>query len=166
MHKITVHMTEGFLFDFFLYHTYSKFQGFMMNAFGLGLIVLGGISMANDKGNTLTNAAYLLVGIAFLVYMPIKLKLKARKAMKNEDTYKTPIEYSFSDESIICEQNGNMKTYTWDMMQRAVVAPKTIGIYLKNDEVLILPKQDFGQEFVPIFSLIAQKLGTNNVRMH
>ena len=35
--KITVKMTDKYLFDFTLYHTYSKFAGFLTNVLGAAI---------------------------------------------------------------------------------------------------------------------------------
>ena len=37
MKKITVHMTKEALFDFLLFHAYSKFSGFLVNILGLAV---------------------------------------------------------------------------------------------------------------------------------
>ena len=49
--------------------------------------------------------------------------------------------------------------------RRAVVTPKTIGIYYAPECAMILPKEDFGDQFVPIFTTIATQLGQSKVRM-
>ena len=41
MNKITVQMTKETLYDFLLYHAYSKFSGFMANILGFAIIFLG-----------------------------------------------------------------------------------------------------------------------------
>ena len=50
----------------------------------------------------------------------------------------------------------------WTEVQRAVVAPKTIGVYYGKDQALILPKQDFGEEFLPIYQMIVRHLAENS----
>ncbi len=57
------------------------------------------------------------------------------------------------------------KTYEWEHIERAVVTPKTIGIYYAPECAMILPKEDFGDQFVPIFTIIATQLGQSKVRM-
>lgn len=47
-----------------------------------------------------------------------------------------------------------------------MVTPKTIGIYYGKDNAMIIPKVDFGDQFVPIFTIIATQLGQSKVRMH
>ena len=39
--KITVKMTDKYLFDFTLYHTYSKFAGFLTNVLGAAIAFMG-----------------------------------------------------------------------------------------------------------------------------
>lgn len=41
MKKITVHMTKEALFDFLLFHAYSKFSGFLVNILGLAVAFMG-----------------------------------------------------------------------------------------------------------------------------
>ena len=39
--KITVRMTDTYLFDFTLYHTYSKLAGFLTNILGAAIAFMG-----------------------------------------------------------------------------------------------------------------------------
>ena len=41
MNKITVHMTKEALYDFLLFHAYSKFSGFLINILGLAVAFSG-----------------------------------------------------------------------------------------------------------------------------
>jgi hypothetical protein len=76
------------------------------------------------------------------------------------------VDYSFSEEGIIMERPGVKTEFSWDDIERAVVTPKTIGIYYGNERAMILPKEDFGEQFVPIFTIIASQLGQSKVRLH
>ena len=42
------------------------------------------------------------------------------------------------------ECGGKERSYQWEEIGRAVVTPKTIGIYYGKEQAMILPKQDFG----------------------
>ena len=46
---MTVHMTKEALYDFLLYHAYSKFSGFLMNILGFAVIFLGVLSYASGR---------------------------------------------------------------------------------------------------------------------
>ena len=50
--KITVHMTKEALFDFLLFHAYSKFTGFLVNILGLAVAFMGIILYVTDRTGT------------------------------------------------------------------------------------------------------------------
>ena len=52
--KIFVQMTEKALFDFMLFHTYSKFAGFLSNVLGMAVAFIGIILTIMNKGNDRT----------------------------------------------------------------------------------------------------------------
>ena len=91
--------------------------------------------------------------------------MRAKKQVVINKEYNSPAEYTFSETAIMIKQNGESRTYAWDHIERAVVTPKTIGIYYAPECAMILPKQDFGDQFVPIFTIIATQLGQSKVRM-
>ena len=47
--KIFVQMTEKVLFDFMLFHTYSKFAGFLSNVLGMAVEFIGIILTIMNK---------------------------------------------------------------------------------------------------------------------
>ena len=42
------------------------------------------------------------------------------------------------------------------------MAPKTIGVYYGKEQALIFPKQDFGEEFLPVYQMIVRHLAANS----
>lgn len=160
-----VQMTVPALFDFYLFHAYSKASGFAANVLGLAVAVVGVFRYVNAGIGAVACALYIAVAIVFLGYTPLTLQWRARKAMR-ESRYRLPVRMTFSEKcGIIGEQGTNRRIYPWSEMRRAVVTPKTIGIYLDNDEAIVIPKGDFGDQFVPAFTMITRQLGLKNVRM-
>lgn len=83
--KITVRMTDTYLFDFTLYHTYSKLAGFLTNI--------------------------LVAAIVFIVYTPLLLKYRSKKQVKRIERYHVPNEMTFNDEGIQVEFADKKETY-------------------------------------------------------
>lgn len=165
MNKITVRMTKEYLYDFLLFHAYSKFSGFLINILGLAVAFMGIIMYTTNRTGVTGLAFYLIAAVIFLGSTPLQLKMRAAKQVEVNPEYCNPVDYTFSEEGIIVENDGNTKNYKWDEIERAVVTPKTIGIYYGKDDAMILPKPDFGDQFVPIFTIIATQLGQSKVRM-
>lgn len=165
MNKMTVHMTKETLYDFLLFHAYSKFSGFLINILGLAIAFMGIILYVTDRTNAWGVGLYLAAAFVFLASTPLQLKMRARKQVLVNEEYCNPVVYTFSEEGIRVEYAGKERSYQWEEIERAVVTPKTIGIYYGKEQAMILPKQDFGEQFVPIFQLIATRLGQSRVRM-
>lgn len=163
MIKMTVHMTKEALYDFLLYHAYSKFSGFLMNILGFAVIFLGVFEFATGRTGGAGVALYLAAGVVSIGYTPLLLKKRAKKQVQINPEYKGSAEYTFSEEEGITAQwEGGSRHIGWEEVQRAVVAPKTIGIYYGKDQALILPKQDFGEQFLPIYQVIVRHLAANS----
>ena len=137
--KITVRMTDTYLFDFTLYHTYSKLAGFLTNI--------------------------LVAAIVFIVYTPLLLKYRSKKQVKRIERYHVPNEMTFNDEGIQVEFADKKETYEWEQIQKVVTTPKTIGFYYETEKALIVQKPDFGDKFVPILTLATKKLGPARVHL-
>lgn len=82
METIRVQMIRELLFDFLLYHTYSKASGFLVNMLGLGVAAVGGVMQAMGQIKTGQLALYLLAAAAFLLYTPLLLRRRAKKQMQ------------------------------------------------------------------------------------
>ena len=155
---IAVKMREEYIFDLLLYHVYSKLSGFLMNILGLTIIMGGGFMLKAGSVNLSQALVYVLLGIGVLLYTPINLKIKARNAMK-EKKYQDIIHYDFDDNGIkekICD--NKITCYKWNQVEKALATPKDIAFYLPNDHVLIVPKEQFKDDFVPVMQLVAKNM--------
>lgn len=157
--KITVAMRQEFLFDFFLYHAYSKFSGFLTNILGFSIFILGVYSYWLGEADGRDCAFFVAAAALFIAATPLQLKWKARRAMKEAD-YRLPLDYTFTDrEGILVEREGSTIFYPWEKLKRAAVAPKTIILYVGDEQALVLPKESFGDKFAKIYQIIAVNLG-------
>lgn len=163
MSKITVRMTKETLYDFLLYHAYSKFNGFMANILGFAIVFMGIFSYVSGKTSVVGLICFIAAAVLFIAYTPLLLYRRAGQQIKVNPEYCGPVEYTFSDEDgILAQWEDGERRIEWRQVQRAVVAPKTIGVYYGKDDALILPKKDFGDEFLPIYQMIVRHLAENS----
>ena len=66
--KITVRMTDTYLFDFTLYHTYSKLAGFLTNILVAAIAFMGIIMLVMGKIKPVQIIFYLVAAVVFTVY--------------------------------------------------------------------------------------------------
>lgn len=163
--KITVRMTDTYLFDFTLYHTYSKLAGFLTNILGAAIAFMGIIMLVMGKIKPVQIIFYLVAEVVFIVYTPLLLKYRSKKQVKGIERYHVPNEMTFNDEGIQVEFADKKETYEWEQIQKVVTTPKTIAFYYETEKALIVPKPDFGDKFVPILTLATKKLGPARVHL-
>ena len=73
MEKLKVQLTKGQLFDFLLYHTFSKGSGFLVNMLGMCVIILGAVMQFVGKIEFRQFVLYVIVGVVVLAYTPLQL---------------------------------------------------------------------------------------------
>ena len=158
--RIHVKMTREALFDFFLYHAYSQFTGFLQNLLGLAVFFMGVWSYISGRNNLPGCLLCILASVCFLGYTPLLLRKKAATALKEEALYRIPMDILFTEgEGILVEQDASSRFYPWEEVLRASVTPKTIAIYVGSEQALIIPKEAFGDQFLNCYQIIARSLG-------
>lgn len=160
--KIKVKMKKEFLYDLLLFHTYSQFSGFLINVLGLAVIIAGGILLGMDKISLNKGIMYVVAGALFLYYTPFTLKIKAQNMMK-APRYREEILYEFNENGILEMVMGKENSYLWSQVEKAISTPKDIAFYVGNEEALILPKESFGESFMPVMKLIAENVTRDKI---
>lgn len=163
--KLIVNMTEQALFDFLLYHTYSKLAGFLTNVLGAAVIFMGIILVFMGKAEWMHLIFYILAGAAFLSYTPLQLKYRAKKQMQLNPEYKLSAEYTFADDGIHVFQDEKDTLYAWEQIQKVVATPKTLGYYYDAERALIVPKEAYGDKFMAVMKIVAAHVSREKVKI-
>ena len=79
--KMTVNMTKEALYDFLLFHAYSKFSGFLVNILGLAVAFIVIFSYTTGRVSGIVAALYLVAAVIFLGGIPFQLKIRAKKTV-------------------------------------------------------------------------------------
>jgi len=160
--KINVKMKAEFIYDLLLFHTYSKFSGFVINVLGFAVMVTGGLMLGTDKIGVSQALMYMAAGVLFLSYTQFTLKSRAKKLVK-EQRYQSEIEYGFDEDGISEGMMGKENHYTWSQVEKAISTPKNIAFYVGNEEALIIPKESFGEHFMSVMKLIIDNVTIDKI---
>ena len=153
--KMNVQMTPEYLYDFALYHTYSRFSGFLSIVLAFAVAVIGLIRVFSGQTPSYMMAFYGGMAAVFIAYSPILLKIRSKKQVEQIDLYRLPVDYTFDPVKGIYAEYGDKKDHiSWDRCQKVVTTPKNIGIYYGKDEAVILPKAQFGDKFTEVMTVI------------
>ncbi len=77
--------------------------------------------------------------------------------------YNDVIRYEFDSQGIEEVVGDNVNSYPWSKIKKASSTPKNIAFYVSDDSALIVPKESFGDNFMPVMKLIAENMTRDRI---
>ncbi len=154
--EFDVKMTPNALFDYLLYHTYTGLSGILGTVAGLFLVA------AFLRGYS---PVYLGAGLFVILYLPVTLFFRSRKQFLNNPAFREPIHFQFDDTGMTVSQGEVTTTQEWEFMVKAVSTPRSIILYTSRVNASIFPKEDLGENRVPLIRMISTHMDPKKVRI-
>lgn len=161
--SINIKITEKDMADFILRHNYSSPSGWVGVLISIAAIIL--LIVRFDVMDMTTRLAMIVIGALFIVVNPILLVSKAKKQVRNNQMFATPITYILSDDVIAIEQNGEQLTIPWTDIRVVKGSKKAIVVYVTRVRALLWPMTQIEAQYDDILKLLNEKLGTARVRV-
>lgn len=161
--KFEVKMTEKYMYDFMLYHTYTQFSGLLggvVGVFGLGLSIHYIL-----KGDTMSAMPFMMVALLFLVMTPISMKNKANLQVKMTETFRKPLQYELTEEGIVVRQEELETMNEWKDVVKAVSTGKSVILYLSRVRALIFPKECMSEQYEAALKMIHTHISPAKVKI-
>ena len=154
--EFDVKITGGILYDFLMYHNYSKISNLIANIVG-ALVLIGGIVNSHMM--------FIICGAILLLYMPISLFMKAKQQQLASPAFKKPLHYKLSEEGVFVSQDGQEEMQKWDDMYKAVSTPKSIILYTTRVNACIFPRKDLGTDVPKLMEIISTNMDPKKVKI-
>lgn len=154
--EFDVKITGGILYDFLMYHNYSKISNLIANIVG-ALVLIGGIVNSH--------VMFIICGAILLLYMPISLFMKAKQQQLASPAFKKPLHYKLSEEGVFVSQDGQEEMQKWDDMYKAVSTPKSIILYTTRVNACIFPRKDLGSDVPKLMEIISTNMDPKKVKI-
>lgn len=142
--RFEVKMTQKYMYDFLLNHTYRSMSGIMSSVFALGAFVLCAVTFGDVPA--WQSAAYGVFGAWFAVYLPVSLYMRAGKQVKMNPAFKKPIFYQMDKEGIVIRQDEKEVRIGWEDIMKIVETKRSLLIYTGMRYSFIWPKECMGEE--------------------
>lgn len=161
--KFTVKMTEKYMYDFFLYNTYTSVSGILGPVVGVAALMIALNSYMN--GSTTSAMPALLIAILFLVINPIQLKSRAKMQIQQSEMFKKPLEYEFNETGVVVRQDDLEAVNEWGEFAKAVSTQKSVILYLNRVRALIFPKECMGEHYEEVLKMIHTHMPPSKVKI-
>jgi hypothetical protein len=158
-----VQLTSQDLFRFNMYQTYTTSQGPVSILISILVFVMGGISLRG--GSTGYGVMYLIIGVVFLIYIPVTLWSRAGHTMKTNAVLSGTLHYDISDAGIRVTQNGDSGVLEWNQIYKMVSNKKHILIYSNRVNAYIVPREQIGDGYAALQEIAGKNLEKHRIRL-
>lgn len=161
--KFEVQMSVKYMFDFMLYHNYTRLNGLLGVLVGvLGLFI--GISNVIG-GKAQESAIGFFVAVLFFVITPVSIKNSAKRQIGSTPAFANPLEYEFTDEGVVVRQCEEEALTKWEEFDKAVSSNCSIILYITRVRAIILPKECMGEQYANVVRVISTHMPPKKVRI-
>ncbi|SFB21513.1 YcxB-like protein [Acetitomaculum ruminis DSM 5522] len=151
------------VYDFTMYHVYSKFSGIF--SIILGILIIGLAVYTYDTVSLGYTIIYLLVGVIFIAYNPVALKLKAKKQFTNNQALASNIHYIFDEKGVHSTLANERADVEWVSIFKVVETRRNFLIYTTTINASIIPKSQLGETESQIRQILSKHLDTYQNRL-
>ncbi len=154
--EFDVEITSGILYDYLMYHSYSRLSDLIGNIVG-AILLIGGFVYGN--------IGFIIVGAIVLVYLPITLFVKSKQQKALNPAFKKPLHYKLNGEGVFVSQGGEEQMQKWEDMHKAISTQKSIVLYTSSMRAWIFPRKDLGTDVQKLIEIISVNMEPKKVRI-
>lgn len=154
--EFDVKITSGILYDFLMYHNYSKVSNLIANIVG-ALLLIGGVVNSH--------IGFIICGVVVLLYLPVSLLLKAKQQQLASPAFKKPLHYRLTEEGVYVSQDEQEELLKWEDMYKAVSTQKSIVLYTTRINAFIFPRKDLGTDIPKLIEIISVNMDPKKVKI-
>ena len=133
-----VFVTEKDLFGFLLYYSYARISGIISFAFSILCLIMFVVNLAT--GNNSSSLILLIGGSMYTLITPITMKLKAKKQISSNPSYKKPFIFKFRNEKLSIVQGDNKVDYKWKKLYRIEETKKLLLLFVSKKIAFVVHK--------------------------
>lgn len=162
--QFEVKMTPKIMYDFLLYHTYSRFNGIFGGVVGVAALALAVNEMIKEPGSMM-GFAYFAIALVLLLGTPLTLKNNAVRQVKMTEMFEKPLCYKMTEEGITVAQDDQSVLNEWDKFMKVVSTNKSLILYLSRMRAIILPKEALGDNYTEAVKMISTHVAAKKVKI-
>jgi hypothetical protein len=158
-----VKLTSKDLFRFNMYQTYTSSQGPISILLAILVFVMAGVSFRD--GSMGYGLLYLVIGVVFLVYIPVTLWTRAKQTLKKNAVLSGTLHYHISEKGIEVAQGDDSGVLEWKQVYKMVSGKTHVLIYSNRVNAYIVPREQIGSQYGALKEIAEQMLEKHRVRL-
>ena len=161
--EIDVKMTFEDMYRFNLYHVYHNSQGILSIVLAVMLALISILTWG--ESNVAYNVLYLLAAVLIVVYVPVNLRGRVKKQMKNTGVYQEPIHYTFDETGITTSFADQSVTMPWKQLYKIVSTKRMVLLYGGRIRANVIPRDQLGDAYDALYELAKAHMDSYRFKM-
>lgn len=154
------------MFRFNMYQTYTGFSGWSSILFSLALLGAAGYTFYMQGTDMLPRILlYIGISIFLLVYMPATLWLRAKQSITASPVLSQSLHYQVDTEGFTVTQGEASGVLAWKQIYKMVSTKSLVLVYSGRLNAYVIPREQLGEQYIPLAKLATEKLPKYRVRM-
>ena len=161
--ELDVKMTFEDMYRFNLYHVYHSSQGILSIVLAVMLALISILTWGDS--NVAYNVLYLLAAVLVVLYVPVNLRSRVKKQMKNTEVYQKPIHYTFDESGVTTSFADQSVTMPWKQLYKIVSTKRMVLLYGGRIRANGMPREQLGDSDGALYELAKAQMDSYRFKM-
>ena len=117
------------------------------------------------ESNVAYNVLYLLAAVLIVVYVPVNLRSRVKKQMKNTQVYQEQIHYIFDENGITTSFADQSVSMPWKQLYKIVSTKRMVLLYGGRIRANVIPRDQLGGAYEALYELAKSQMDSYRFKM-
>ncbi len=161
--EFDITLTAKDMYRFNIYQAYTGFQGWF--SIIVSILIFVAAFLTRDRVTPMYTALYVVLGVAFLLYMPASLYLRSKRSLAASEVLRGALHYSVGEKGFAVSQGEASAELPWDQIYKMVSTKSSVLVYSSRIHAYVIPRSQLGDLYAPLAALAREKLPDYRVKM-
>lgn len=163
--QFQANLNDKDMYRFNMYHSYTGGQGIFSIIVAVVIFIVTAVTYGNI--DRIDSMMYVCLGIIFLLFMPINLKLRSKRQIAMSEVLQGTLHYLLEEEGIVVttDASEDSATLPWNMVYKVVTTKHNLLIYSNKVNAYIIPRTCIEEQYPAIKVVLEDKLEDYRLRL-
>lgn len=161
--KFEVQMTKKYMFQFMIYHNYTKISGIFSLMLGLVGVFMGVVNAMDGQARGAILGFF--IAVMSFVLVPVSIRSTAKRQVAQTKAFQKPLEYELTEEGVMTRQDEAEALTKWEEFQKVVSTGSILILYITRVRAIIFPKECMGEQYPAVLETLKNYMPEKRVKV-
>ena len=161
--KFEVQMTKKYMFQFMIYHNYTKISGIFSLMLGLVGVFMGVVNAMDGQARGAILGFF--IAVMSFVLVPVSIRSTAKRQVAQTKAFQKPLEYELTEEGVMTRQDEAEALTKCEEFQKVVSTGSILILYITRVRAIIFPKECMGEQYPAVLETLKNYMPEKRVKV-